>query len=373
VKSAVDESSGFGALDAAVGDPGSALEGFSLRWKAFRGTSAPGEVETMAEAILAGDVRKLGELISGSDPAGVRIDRDKLQLALPRWTKGPAQLLDIAAAVGGAPLRYQLEFFELKPTLETLYQAVATGDSDIVRTIWDRLPPDLRTRLGELAMTAADFHHIDVVLWLLVDAKRSAHVAVRRFRTFHHLLDIQLRLREIGPARFVVGSMAEEFEDELMTRLVAAHDGRDIASLNAFCDAADRLSKTIVVAVTEKGESVCGGYLDPAWREGGSCARRRRELPPLHAEEPRAGRPDEVPDEGRPLAGGVQVARLWLVLRLLGGRTSTVAGIRQAVWAGTIGACSAMARRSSTADRTPSGWRAGSSGRSRESVLQIAR
>jgi hypothetical protein len=86
---------------------------------------------------------------------------------------------------------------------------VATGDSDIIRAIWDRLPPDARLQgLGELAMTAADFHHIDVVLWLLIDAKRSAHVAVRRFTTFRHLSDVQLRLPEIGPARFVVGSMA---------------------------------------------------------------------------------------------------------------------------------------------------------------------
>jgi hypothetical protein len=50
--------------------------------------------------------------------------------------------------------------------------------------------------------------------------------------------------------------------------LVAVHDGRDIASLNAFCDAAEGLSKTVVIAVTENGESICGAYLDPAWTEG---------------------------------------------------------------------------------------------------------
>jgi hypothetical protein len=55
--------------------------------------------------------------------------------------------------------------------------------------------------------------------------------------------------------------------DVKTARLVAAHDGRDIASLNAFCDAAEGLSKTVVIAVTENGESICGGYLDPAWRE----------------------------------------------------------------------------------------------------------
>jgi hypothetical protein len=48
---------------------------------------------------------------------------------------------------------------------------------------------------------------------------------------------------------------------------VAFH-GRDRAGITAFCDAADGLSKTVVMAVTENGKSICGGYLDRAWREG---------------------------------------------------------------------------------------------------------
>jgi hypothetical protein len=56
--------------------------------------------------------------------------------------------------------------------------------------------------------------------------------------------------------------------DAKTAKLVASHDGRDIASINAFCAAAEGLSKTVVIAVTENGGSICGGYLDPAWREG---------------------------------------------------------------------------------------------------------
>jgi hypothetical protein len=33
-------------------------------------------------------------------------------------------------------------------------------------------------------------------------------------------------------------------------------------------DAAEGLSKTVVVAATENGESMCGAYLDSAWMEG---------------------------------------------------------------------------------------------------------
>jgi hypothetical protein len=73
--------------------------------------------------------------------------------------------------------------------------------------------------------------------------------------------------------------VAAAYEDELLewlpdaitARLVAAHDGRDTASINAFC-AAEGLSKTVVIAVTESGASICGAYLDPAWREEGESA-----------------------------------------------------------------------------------------------------
>jgi hypothetical protein len=74
----------------------------------------------MAEAILAGDVRKLGELIAGADAEKIRIDPRRFPFELPRRTRGPESLRGVAAAAGMASLRYLLEFFGLRPRIETL-------------------------------------------------------------------------------------------------------------------------------------------------------------------------------------------------------------------------------------------------------------
>jgi hypothetical protein len=101
------------------------LDLFMSSWYAFR-ADAPPMVDDVAEAIIAQDIARLGALIGGRDASKIRVDVSKLPLDFPR---GPGQttigLLDIAAAVGGAPLRYLLEFFSLRPTIDTLHQAVA--------------------------------------------------------------------------------------------------------------------------------------------------------------------------------------------------------------------------------------------------------
>jgi hypothetical protein len=51
-------------------------------------------------------------------------------------------------------------------------------------------------------------------------------------------------------------------------RLVAKHEGRDSASVNAFVDAARGRAKTLTFVETENGGSICGGYLDVPWVEG---------------------------------------------------------------------------------------------------------
>jgi hypothetical protein len=137
----------------------------------------------------------------------------------------------------------------------------------------------IATNRRELAKTAAEFHFVGVLNWILKDApRRRTHECVREFAVEHLLIDVLLGMGPLpldeGDTSLFADSLAAAFEDELLewlpevetARLVAAHDGRDIASINAFCDAADGLSKTIVIAVNENGGSICGGYLDPAWR-----------------------------------------------------------------------------------------------------------
>jgi hypothetical protein len=184
--------------------------------------------------------------------------------------------------VGGAPLRYLLEFFSLKPTIDTLHQAVASGDNESIHMIWGRVDAEsIATSRRELAKTAAEFHFVGVVTWIQKEAPRRTRERFRDFAAHHRLVDVLLGMGPLprgGDDPPIFGeSIAAAFEDQLlewlpgakMAELVAAHDGRDIASINAFCGAADGLSKTVVIAATENGESICGGYLDPAWRDGG--------------------------------------------------------------------------------------------------------
>jgi hypothetical protein len=102
---------------------------------------------------------------------------------------------------------------------------------------------------------------------------------VREFAVEHKRFGVllgmdPLRRAEDGEGPDFRESMAACYECQLVewlpeaktARVVAAHDGRDIASINAFCHAAEGLSKTFVIAMTENGKSICGAYLDPAWR-----------------------------------------------------------------------------------------------------------
>jgi hypothetical protein len=78
--------------------------------------------------------------------------------------------------------------------------------------------------------------------------------------------------------------MAAEYSEELSewlpgateARLVARHEGRGVASVNAFIDAAKGRTKTLTFVETDNGGSICGGYLDVAWVDGGYVSDRRR-------------------------------------------------------------------------------------------------
>jgi hypothetical protein len=202
LEAAVEVSSGIRALDEAVfgARSGSAWQVFAVSWSSLRGGVRRPKPDPLAVAIMAGDVAKLGGLIGGRAAEAIRISPELLPRALPRRTVKPAKLLDVAAAVGGPPLRYLLEFFHLGPGVSALHQAVAAGAPEGIRTIWDRILPAKRERhLSRLAMTAADFHQVEVLKWLLSEDPGILGV-VRRFARELALFDVLLRLPDAPEA-----------------------------------------------------------------------------------------------------------------------------------------------------------------------------
>jgi hypothetical protein len=70
------------------------------------------------------------------------------------------------------------------------------------------------------------------------------------------------------PEDSIAGAYSEEVHEWLSEaaglELIARHEGRDAASVNAFLDAAKGRAKTLTFVETENGGSICGGYLDVA-------------------------------------------------------------------------------------------------------------
>jgi hypothetical protein len=132
------------------------------------------------------------------------------------------------------------------------------------------------------------------------------------------------------------------------------------AARQSIADASDGLSKTVVLAVNENGKSICGGYLEPAWRVGAWAEDNSKSFLFMLKNHAGVG-PTKFPMNGsNSYAAYMKRGHDW----------------RFGNWEGPYvyrhgnpGTWSGGARRSSTAGKTSSEWRAGSSGRSREGAL----
>jgi hypothetical protein len=72
-------------------------------------------------------------------------------------------------AVGAEALesvRCLLEFYGAAPTREGLKLAVSTGNLELIRLMWERLPEEHEHRF-DLMNVAADFHREEPLAWLL--------------------------------------------------------------------------------------------------------------------------------------------------------------------------------------------------------------
>jgi hypothetical protein len=219
VKVQLDAARGFAVFETAKSKrPSLAL--FLSLWRGFRAGTPSVAVGELAEAIVANDLARLGALIGGRDAARIQIDVSKLPLDLPRRPGQPTiGLLDISAAVGGAPLRYLLEFFSLKPTIDTLHQAIASGDNESIHMIWSRVDEKIMPWVRrELAKTAAEFHFVGVVNWILRDAPHRTREVVREFAIEHRLIDAILGMAGLPPVAEDAPVLAELPAGSLLAR-----------------------------------------------------------------------------------------------------------------------------------------------------------
>jgi hypothetical protein len=249
-------------------------------WRASRFGAPSIMIDEFAESIAAGDLGKLGALIGGSDPSTIRVDLARLPWDLPRRPgKGTIGLLDISAAVGGAPLRYLLEFFELNPTIDTLHYAIASGDNESIQMIRGRVDERaFAAKRVALARTAANFHLTEVMCWVLKDSQRWERERVRDFARKFQLMDVLSGMANLLHEEddLFSGSIAAVYGDVLMkwlpdmtsVTLLAKYEGRDSASVDAFIDAAKGRARTLTLIETEGGKSICGAFLEPAWTVG---------------------------------------------------------------------------------------------------------
>jgi hypothetical protein len=174
----VEAASGFDELDAACAAAvrKSALEIFALQWGMWRGTAQRPEVNPLAAAIVAQDVKTMRELIPQQLYA-LRdlIDVDDLPLDFPRMPLHWAGLLDVAAAVGGEVLPALLESYHLQSDPDrstygdTLEQAIAVGEPETIGLIWERMAAESRVKCDGALITSIDYHHAEVTLWLIAE------------------------------------------------------------------------------------------------------------------------------------------------------------------------------------------------------------
>jgi hypothetical protein len=187
-------------------------------------------------------------------------------------------LLELAAAFGGEPRGYLLDVVGLPATVETLHEAVASGNVEALGRLWERVRKAERRRaLSELAKRAVNYHQPDIAKWLLTNARAEELRRVRDFAAETLALDVLGRLPQLPPQtgsvrlEGLLGSNADALLS-LGLRLGSAElifdpvrDGLDEVE---FSRSVEGLAPTLLVAVGENG-SVFGARVAIAWPQGG--------------------------------------------------------------------------------------------------------
>jgi hypothetical protein len=149
------------------------------------------------------DVGALGPLVLATpDLSKLRVPVEALPKSFPLGAVTDCvemSVLDVAVGFGAkATFRCLTEFYGLQPSTSTMHLAVARGDPEVVKLTWDRLGLRLRASGVAFAVTAARFHRLDVMRWLLTEAPAAIQWAVMYGAVREHLAGALLVLAELG-------------------------------------------------------------------------------------------------------------------------------------------------------------------------------
>jgi hypothetical protein len=170
----------------------STLAGFRRAWQKVRERAIErARRNKLAEAAASNDVIAFGRLLGPRDVNKLRIT--SLPKAVMRRPKS-CVLLDVSVGAGAVEVsKCLLEFHRAKPTRETLKMAISSGNLELIRLIWARLPDEQHSR-SDLLEVAADFHREEPLRWLFRDSNVFEQERFFMFALEGHLADGLLEL-----------------------------------------------------------------------------------------------------------------------------------------------------------------------------------
>jgi hypothetical protein len=196
LRGALAEEVGITAFDALVAGAvgGSPLWSFKHVWQRARSRAAvdPAFVDfrgwKMIRAAAADNVAELGPLLRNED-----VNAEFWLEAEPESMCRRAEkvtILDVAMSSGAVrSAKLLLVFHDAKVTDETLAMALSSGDLELIRLVWDRLPDSVRNRKLDHAMVAAEWHRFEPLMWLLREASPVELELFACFALETHLAD----------------------------------------------------------------------------------------------------------------------------------------------------------------------------------------
>jgi hypothetical protein len=108
------------------------------------------------------------------------------------------RLLEVAVGAGSIEVtKCLLEFHGARPTRETLKMALSSGNIELIRLMWERLPEEHGNRLGLLEV-AGVYHREEVLGWLCRDATVFEREVFAMFALERHLADALVVAVESG-------------------------------------------------------------------------------------------------------------------------------------------------------------------------------